>query len=218
MFGELSVGNAAVLIPFCNIRGIPSILLEVRSRTLRTHSGELSFPGGRVDNTDTSFMETALRETHEEFGIRPERVEVLGELWPPELNLRGDMRVWPFVGFVRASLTKTKISEDDPLPSIDLVSLQAEISQREVAAAFHIPLSSLAAPSNKRTCLFRDERPYTVLDVTDLIVADNGDKLSVTVASDEKGDVCRGNKGRIEVWGLTGWYLSLLMKALEICP
>lgn len=42
-------------------------------------------------------METALRETHEELGIQPERVEVLGEFGPPELTLRGDMRVWPFV-------------------------------------------------------------------------------------------------------------------------
>lgn len=182
-------------------------------------------------------METALRETHEELGIQPERVEVLGEFGPPELTLRGDMRVWPFVvsgtslvahlyrvnlmkeqGFVRPSSRKMIIFEDDPLPSIDLASLQSEVSQSEVAAAFHIPLSALTAPSRMRSHLFRDERPYTVLDVTDLVLAGTGDKVSITAASNEKGDFPGKKEGRIEVWGLTGWYLSLLMKTLQIYP
>lgn len=49
------------------------------------------------EQTDASPKETALRETHEELGIQPELVDVLGEFGPPEFNLRGDMRVWPFV-------------------------------------------------------------------------------------------------------------------------
>ena len=47
--------------------------------------------------TDESFMSGALRETHEELGIDPAQIEVLGEIGPPEANLRGDMTVWPFV-------------------------------------------------------------------------------------------------------------------------
>lgn len=42
-------------------------------------------------------MSGALRETQEELGIDPARIEVLGEIGPPEINLRGDMTVWPFV-------------------------------------------------------------------------------------------------------------------------
>jgi len=47
--------------------------------------------------TDASFLDGALRETEEELGIRPEEVQVLGEIGPPEVNLRGDMRVWPYI-------------------------------------------------------------------------------------------------------------------------
>lgn len=110
------------------------------------------------------------------------------------------------------------IAEDDPLPSIDLVSLQSKLSQSEVAAAFHVPLSALIAPSRVRSHLFRDERPYTVLDVTDLVLAGVGDQVSITAASNEKGESAGKKEGRIEVWGLTGWYLSLLMKTLQIYP
>ena len=47
--------------------------------------------------TDESFLSGALRETQEELGINPDQIEVLGEIGPPETNLRGDMTVWPFV-------------------------------------------------------------------------------------------------------------------------
>ena len=47
--------------------------------------------------TDESFMNGALRETQEELGIDPARIEVLGEIGPPVINLQGNMTVWPFV-------------------------------------------------------------------------------------------------------------------------
>jgi len=56
----------------------------------------ISFPGGKVDSTDASFLSTALRETHEEVGVSPRQVEVLGKLGPPELS-GGGIRVWPYV-------------------------------------------------------------------------------------------------------------------------
>lgn len=58
--------------------------------------------------TDESFLSGALRETQEELGIDPARIEVLGEIGPPEINLRGDMTVWPFV----ASLSNCRICND----------------------------------------------------------------------------------------------------------
>jgi nudix motif 8 len=121
-------------------------------------------------------------------------------------------------GFVRPTSAEIPISDDDPLPSIDLDSLQSEVSQPEVALAFHLPLSELTAPSRMRSHLFRDERPYTVLDVTDFVQAGAGGEVSITAASNEKGEVSGKKEGRIEVWGLTGWYLSLLMKTLRIYP
>ncbi|KAF9563951.1 hypothetical protein CPC08DRAFT_705669 [Agrocybe pediades] len=89
--------NAAVLIPFCNVDNEPGLLLEVRAKTLRSHSGEISFPGGRVDETDSTLVNAALRETQEELGIDPRRVEILGRIGPPEFNLAGNMMVYPFV-------------------------------------------------------------------------------------------------------------------------
>ncbi|RDB23857.1 putative Nudix hydrolase NudL [Hypsizygus marmoreus] len=212
-------GNAAVLIPFCNVKGVPGILLEVRAKSLRTHSGEISFPGGRVDKADKSFLAGALRETQEELGIRPDRVDVLGEIGPPEFNLRGDMRVWPFVGFVRPESMGIQPSEDDPLPSIDLPSLHGEVSRHEVAVAFHLPLARVADPSKIKSYLFRGERPYTVVDVTDIVHAAGGKTLGITAMTSEEsvnGGCDVGRKGRIEVWGLTGWYLSLLMRTLQV--
>ncbi|KAF8075060.1 NUDIX hydrolase domain-like protein [Lyophyllum atratum] len=220
---QMTPGNAAILIPFCNVRGVPGILFEVRGKALRTHSGEISFPGGRADETDKSFLETALRETHEELGIPPDRVDVLGAIGPPEFNLRGDMQVWPFVGFIRPEpFVERNASEDDALPSIDLLSLHSEVSQQEVAMAFHLPLAILADPSRWRPSLFRESRPYTVLDVTDIVEMAGGRKLGITALSSEgragdgRDEVGAGRGGRIEVWGLTGWYLSLLMKILRV--
>ncbi|MEM7297747.1 MAG: CoA pyrophosphatase, partial [Bacteroidota bacterium] len=56
----------------------PEVLLTRRSRALRNHAGEISFPGGRVDPGET-VVDTALREAHEEVGLEPTRPVVLGE-------------------------------------------------------------------------------------------------------------------------------------------
>lgn len=62
-----------------------SILLTERAHTLRSHPGQVSFPGGRAEPTDHDLVATALRETNEEVGVEPETVEVAGIL--PPLNL-----------------------------------------------------------------------------------------------------------------------------------
>ncbi|KDR80571.1 hypothetical protein GALMADRAFT_240887 [Galerina marginata CBS 339.88] len=205
--------NAAVLIPFCNVGGEPGILLEVRAKTLRSHSGEISFPGGRVDETDQSLLCGALRETHEELGIDPRRVEVLGEVGPPEMNLRGDLRVWPFVGFVH-SLNENMVRGDEPFPSLDMAAIRTQASPSEVAAAIHLPLHVFATPNRIRTSTFRASEPYWAVDVTDIVQSVLTQDVVTTKTAEE--EVGPGVNGRVEVWGLTGWYLSLLMKALQV--
>ena len=70
---------AAVLMPI--ISGTtPRVLFTERSRHLTRHAGQVSFPGGRADDTDVSLVQTALRETHEETGIEPAFVTVAGFL------------------------------------------------------------------------------------------------------------------------------------------
>ncbi|KAH9479490.1 putative Nudix hydrolase NudL [Psilocybe cubensis] len=209
--------NAAVLIPFCNVDGEPGILLEVRAKALRSHSGEISFPGGRVDETDESLVYGALRETKEELGIDPSRIDVLGAIGPPELNLRGDMRVWPFVGFVHSS-NEEEINEDEPFPSLDLDALRRQASPAEVATAIHLPLKRFVSSRQVRRSMFRAAEPYWTIDVTDIVKPLLGSETVTTKTAEEdvKDEVGPGVGGRIEVWGLTGWYLSLLMKALKI--
>ncbi|KAJ3549742.1 hypothetical protein NMY22_g768 [Coprinellus aureogranulatus] len=156
--------NAAVLIPFCNVDNEPSILFELRAKALRNHSGEVSFPGGRVDDTDDSFTQAALRETDEELGISPSRIEVLGQIGPPEMDLRGRLRVWPIVGFVHAhaSSMDPNLDEDAVLPSLDMDAVRSRASKDEVGTAFHLPLSTLVAPVRLKPTLFPRYTPVLV--------------------------------------------------------
>ena len=81
-------------------------------------------------------------------------------------------------------------------------------SQSEVAAIFHLPLTTAATPARLRVQHFRGGRPYWAVEVSDLIKGPPRTELSRT-----NGD---GPKERLEVWGLTGWYLFMLMKALKL--
>jgi len=205
--------NAAVLVPLCNVDGVPGVLLELRGSELRSHAGEVSFPGGRVDQEDASFLDTALRETQEEVGLHPAQISILGQLSPAEPSLKG-IRVWPYIGFVyppSGANTKSMplFLDDDPLPSLPLSSLT--ISQPEVATVFHLPLSAFTAPARLRPDMFRATRPYWAVDVSDIVEGFEG--LNNSLGQSEVGG---GREGRLEVFGLTGWYMSLLMRVLRV--
>ncbi|WP_288160786.1 NUDIX hydrolase, partial [Streptococcus pneumoniae] len=79
--GEETAFKAAVLVPLVQVNGEWHILFEVRSLIMRKQPGDISFPGGKLDGSETA-QEAALRETHEELGIPPESVEILGQLSP----------------------------------------------------------------------------------------------------------------------------------------
>ena len=74
--------RSAVLVALFEQDGEPHLLFIRRASTLRAHSGEIAFPGGGVDASDTSPVITALREAQEEIGLSPARVDVLGVLHP----------------------------------------------------------------------------------------------------------------------------------------
>ncbi len=74
--------RSAVLLSLFEQNGETQVIFIRRATTLRSHSGEIAFPGGSYDQEDTSLVTTALREASEEIGLSSDRVEVLGLLSP----------------------------------------------------------------------------------------------------------------------------------------
>ena len=106
-----------------------TVLFTQRTTHLRAHSGQVSFPGGRAEPEDPTPEFTALRETHEEIGLAPERVELLARM--PEYLTRTGFRVTPVVGLV--------------VPPFELVP-----DSREVESVFEVPLAFLLDPANHK--------------------------------------------------------------------
>lgn len=115
---ELPGGQAAVLIamrqPGCEL------ILTRRAAHLSSHAGEVAFPGGKFDAEDITLAYTALRETHEEIGIPPGSVELVGVM--PARDSRFGVSVVPFVGFVAADATL--VPNEAELESVFEVPLQ----------------------------------------------------------------------------------------------
>ena len=91
--------HAAVLIPLLDDGGVSKVLFTKRTDRVEHHKGQISFPGGAVDDGDGSFENTALREAHEEIGLRRDDVEILGRI-DDTLTLVSSFVVHPVVGFV----------------------------------------------------------------------------------------------------------------------
>lgn len=125
---ELSLDDrrpAGVLLLLHHIEGADHIVFQQRTHGVRHHKGEISFPGGARDPEDTSLLDTALRETHEEIGVPPDLVEVYGQLDDTETFVSNYL-VRPFVG---AAPTDT-----------ELTFVEAE---REVRELLHVPVEHL---------------------------------------------------------------------------
>lgn len=96
--GEETAFRSAILIPLVQVDGEWHILFEVRALTMRKQPGDISFPGGRIDKTDQTLLEAALRETHEELGIDPKTVKNVQQLSPYIAS--PTFVVYPFVGVI----------------------------------------------------------------------------------------------------------------------
>jgi 8-oxo-dGTP pyrophosphatase MutT (NUDIX family) len=127
--GRSGTTAAAVLIPvIAQAQGL-TVLFTQRTQHLKSHSGQVSFPGGRAEPGDASAEFTALREAQEEIGLALERVEILGRL--PEYHTRTGFRVTPVIGLIQPPLELTPDS-------------------REVESVFEVPLSFLLDPANRQ--------------------------------------------------------------------
>lgn len=92
--------DAAVLVPVIDYGDRTQVLLTQRTAKMRTHSGQIAFPGGAVDGSDTSIESAALREAEEEIGLDPSFVEPVGRL-PQYLTTTG-FRITPVLAIVRS--------------------------------------------------------------------------------------------------------------------
>ncbi len=127
---------AAVLVPVLDHAAGATILLTRRAETLRNHKGQISFPGGGRDEGDANLTATALREAHEEVGLDPALVRVIGYL--DDYPVLSGYRITPVVGVVREAF----------IPVID---------PGEVAETFELPLDVLLAEKSfERKILSRE--------------------------------------------------------------
>ena len=150
--------KAAVLLGLFEQGGEPYLAFIRRASTLRSHSGEIAFPGGGVDAIDSSPIMTALREAQEEIGLDPTTVQVLGIL-PPVFTVVSNYLVVPVVAFLPQGLGTL------------------ELQTSEVTEIILAPLSGLADPSIyhteewsrggiTRTIYFYDYGPYCIWGAT----------------------------------------------------
>jgi 8-oxo-dGTP pyrophosphatase MutT (NUDIX family) len=120
--------DAAVLVPlYLDAGGAPHVVLTKRREDMRRHAGEISFPGGRQDDDETDLRLTALREAHEEIGLDPEGVELVGALQPTPTIATG-YAVYPFVGLIEPGQTW--------VPSVREVAEVLELSLDELRAGY----------------------------------------------------------------------------------
>jgi 8-oxo-dGTP pyrophosphatase MutT (NUDIX family) len=130
---------AAVLIPVVDRGPEATLLLTKRAETLRNHTGQVAFPGGRIDPVDPTPEAAALREANEEVGLEAGFVDVVGRM--PDYISGSGYRIAPVLSVVRPGF-------------------QLRLNPAEVDAAFEVPLSFLMDPANHR----RDSRLWQDLE------------------------------------------------------
>jgi 8-oxo-dGTP pyrophosphatase MutT (NUDIX family) len=130
LFVDHGPAQAAVLVGLVPRDGALRVLFTQRTAHLRKHAGQVSFPGGRSEAEDGAPAVTALREAHEEIGLEPHRVDVLGVM--PTYTTVTNFVVTPVVGIV---VQPPAAYRPDP---------------REVDAVFEVPLPFLMTPAHHR--------------------------------------------------------------------
>jgi 8-oxo-dGTP pyrophosphatase MutT (NUDIX family) len=125
---------AAVLVPLVDRAEGLTVLLTQRATQLARHSGQISFPGGRVDSTDKDVAGAALREAQEEIGLDPSRVRVFGYL-PDHIVISG-FRVTPVLSLVTPPFT-------------------LQLNPAEVAGVFEVPVAHVFDTNNHQARLRR---------------------------------------------------------------
>lgn len=156
----VSLREAAVLVPMFVRNGQHYVLFTRRPETLRTHAGQISFPGGSRDASDETPLHAALRETHEEMGIEPSAVEVLGML--DESPTITSFRIVPFVGVIPPDVVyranAAEIAEILEVPLAHLLDRKTQRTERRFVRGA------------ERDIYFYDYGPHSIWGATARIV------------------------------------------------
>ena len=140
---DITLRQAAVLIPLCGIENEIFVIFTHRQEDLAHHGGEISFPGGRHEKEDHNCITTALRETQEEIGLPPQDVNILGQLTPLYIP-PSQYLVYPIIGWI---------------PSLPPLRPNAT----EVARILKVPLNCLLQPTTiQQEIGIRDGEPITI--------------------------------------------------------
>lgn len=126
----LDYPEAGILVPITDNSGNPEMVFTLRSLHLKSHRGQVAYPGGKRDPEDHSVMATALRETHEEIGLPPDQVQIVSSLG--QVISSNGILVTPYVGIV---------PEDHPLRP----------NPAEIESIFRVPLAWLLEDRRERT-------------------------------------------------------------------
>lgn len=135
--------HAGVLLPLLEAEGICKVLFTERTHQVEHHKGQISFPGGAVEADDASIEATVLRETHEEIGLLPKDVHILGRL-DDALTLASNFVVHPLVGMV-ASLK------------------ELAVNPAEVEKVITVPLAHFVTRENRRSSVKYEGVTYETL-------------------------------------------------------
>lgn len=130
--------QAAVMILITDEKS-PQIVFTLRARHLTYHAGEVCFPGGIWEPDDATLLTSALRETHEEIGLSPEYINVLGAL--PKRATRGGTSVTPFVACIAANS-------------------RFDLNRAELDSLFTVPLEQFLRGLQVRTDLFEHNNKH----------------------------------------------------------
>lgn len=124
---KANLRKAAVLIPCVDRSDGLSVILTKRASHLKHHPGQVSFPGGKFEQFDKTLSNTALREAHEEIGLEPSKVNLIGQL--PPLTTISQFSVTPFMSIIDENY-------------------HSHIDRNEVDYIFEVPASYLFDPKN----------------------------------------------------------------------
>ena len=136
--------SAVMCLLFRENNEMHCILME-RTEDGGKHSGQISFPGGKKEKNDPNLEHTALRETHEEIGIHPDSVTVLGELTEVYIPI-SNFLIQPYLGIIQADF-------------------EFNISTHEVKSAFHFKVNDLLAPATKQNRTINNHNGIGMKDI-----------------------------------------------------